>query len=98
VTCRPLALAVVVCALSVGSAAGQSHNLRGLTDSTPNRLPSARQQLDQSLKRRQTELGTRQQREGIEKLNRTESINRANTRPDTTAETPCPSANEACRQ
>jgi len=95
---RSLALAVLISAFSAGGAVCQSHNLRGLTDSTPSRLPSARQQLDQSLKRRQTDLGTRQQRDSIEKLNRTDSINRANTRPDPAVETPCPAANEACRQ
>ncbi|GAB4532009.1 MAG: hypothetical protein Tsb0019_33710 [Roseibium sp.] len=98
-TCRPLALAVLACAISAGGAFAQSHNLRGLTDSTPNRLPSARQQLDQSLQRGKRDLSTRQQRNAIDSLNRTDSINRLNTRPDPPdTKVPCPSANEACRQ
>lgn len=74
----------------------QSHDLRGLTESSPNRLPSARQQLDQSLQRRQLDLSTRQLNDGRKRLNRTDDINRANTRPETTAP-PCPGANESCR-
>jgi len=90
-------LCVLMSAGLVGSAAAQSNSLRGLSDSTPNRLPSAQQQLNQNLGNQKSGFSNRQVLDGAQKLNRTEQINRLNTRPGTGG-TNCPSANAACNQ
>lgn len=94
---RRLFLTSVLCSvLLAGPATAQTNSLRGLTDSTPNRLPSAQQQLNQNRNRQQSEFSTRQQLDSSNRLNRTDQINRNNTRPDTSGGR-CPGADEACQ-
>jgi len=90
-----MALALLLVSLS-GPAAGQTNSLRGLSDATPNRLPSAQQQLNQNLNRQQSDFSTRQQIDSSNRLNRTNQINRNNTRPDTSGGR-CPGADAACQ-
>ncbi|MEO9529183.1 MAG: hypothetical protein ABJG32_17530 [Roseibium sp.] len=95
---RPLVILTALLPIVLaGQAAAQNNNLRGLTNSSPNRLPSAQQQLNQNLNQQKSDFSTRRQLEGANKLNRTDQINRLNTRPDT-SQTPCPAGNEACRE
>lgn len=84
--------------LAGGSAFAQSQSLRGLTDATPNRLPSARQQLDQSRRQGQSDIRLRNRLDGQESLRRTDELNRANTRSQTTPTPaqPCPASTPDC--
>ncbi|MHA7777119.1 hypothetical protein [Roseibium sp. M-1] len=93
--CRFIAAAVLI-GLLTGPSLAQTNQLRGLPQSGVSRLPSAQQQLNQNLNRQQNGFSTRQQIDSSNRLNRTEQINRNNTRPDTTT-TPCAGANETCR-
>jgi hypothetical protein len=86
----------LLAATSAIPAHAQSTQLRSPPMMTSPRLPSAGQQLNQNLNRQQSGFSTRQQIDGAERLNRTEQINRQNTRPDK-EETPCAGANESCR-
>lgn len=92
---RLVALAFLLGLLS-GPACAQTNSLRGLSDATPNRLPTAQQQLNRNLNRQQSDFSTRQRIDGANRLNRTDQINRNNTRPDTSGAR-CPGADEACR-
>ncbi|MES0880623.1 hypothetical protein [Roseibium sp. SCP14] len=86
-------------ALSVvltGSAQAQNNQLRGLSQSTPNNLPSAQQQLNQSLNNQQSSFSTRQQIDSANRLNHTNQINRLNAQPSTTV-APCAGANSGCQ-
>ncbi|WP_269580721.1 hypothetical protein [Roseibium sp. Sym1] len=94
---RPLMTAVLLSAYLVAPSAGQTNTLRGLSDSTPNRLPSAQQQLNQNLNRQQSDFSTRQQIDSSNRLNRTDQINRLNTQPRS-SDSPCAGANESCRE
>lgn len=94
--CRMFLLAALVPAVLSAPAAAQGNSLRGLSDSTPNRLPSAQQQLNQNLNRQQSGFSTRQQIDGANRLNRTDQINRQNTQPRTGG-TPCAGADTACQ-
>ncbi|WP_157738896.1 hypothetical protein [Labrenzia sp. VG12] len=87
----------VLSACLAGTAFAQTNTLRGLNDATPNRLPSASQQLNQNLNRQQSDFSTRQQLDSSDKLNRTNQINRLNTRSGTSGSN-CPGANAACNQ
>ncbi|WP_298821715.1 hypothetical protein [uncultured Roseibium sp.] len=79
-----------------GTASAQNNQLRGLPQSGSSLLPSAQQQLNQNRNRQQSGFSTRQQIEGANRLNRTDQINRANTRP-VISSTPCAGANESCQ-
>jgi len=91
-----LAALVLLPGVLAQAAIAQNNSLRGLSDATPNRLPTAQQQLDQNRNRQQSGFSTRQQLDGAERLNRTDQINRQNTRPGLGG-TPCPGPNESCR-
>lgn len=86
---------VALSALLTSTAVAQNNQLRGLSNSTPNNLPSAQQQLNQNLNNQQSGFSTRQQIDSANRLNRTNQINRLNTQPSTTA--PCAGANAACQ-
>ncbi len=92
---RPTALAVS--ALLTGSVVAQGTELRGLPQPGTTRLPSAQQQLDQNLSRQKSDFSVRQQIERSNRLNRTEQINRLNSRPKT-ERSPCASTDEACQK
>ncbi|MEM9630714.1 MAG: hypothetical protein AAGA50_05290 [Pseudomonadota bacterium] len=87
---------IALSALLTGSAAAQNNQLRGLSDSTPNSLPSAQQQLNQSLNNQQSSFSTRQQIDSANRLNHTNQINRLNAQPSTTI-APCAGANNGCQ-
>jgi hypothetical protein len=89
--------AVLLSACLVAPSAGQTNSLRGLSDSTPNRLPSAQQQLNQNLNRQQSDFSTRQQIDSSNRLNRTDQINRLNTQPRS-SDSPCAGTDESCRE
>ena len=88
------AWALALSTLLTGSAAAQNNQLRGLSNSTPNNLPSAQQQLNQNLNNQQSTFSTRQQIDSANRLNRTNQINRLNTQPSVD---PCAGANAACQ-
>lgn len=90
------ATVVLVATLLAGIANAQNNQLRGLPQSGSSLLPSAQQQLNQNRNRQQSGFSTRQQIEGANRLNRTDQINRANTRPDVSSN-PCAGANESCQ-
>ena len=81
---------LVTCPLLVQA---QSPQLRGLSQPGVMRLPSAQQQLNRQLDRQRSDMSFQRRLEGNNRLNRTDQINRLNTRPSTA----CPSANAACR-
>jgi len=93
---RLIFLTALLSTFLVTPAAAQTNSLRGLSDSTPNRLPSAQQQLNQNLNRQQSDFSTRQQLDSSNRLNRTNQINRNNTQPDSSGGR-CPGADEACQ-
>ncbi|PVB59776.1 hypothetical protein [Labrenzia sp. 011] len=78
------------------AAGAQSNQLRVLPQSGSPRLPSAEQQLNQNMNRQESDFSTRQRMDSTNRLNRTEDINRQNTRPDINS-APCPGANATCR-
>lgn len=88
-------------ALATGStipivpASAQSNQLRGINPSGTAQMPSARDQLNQNLDRQRTRFSNQRQIDSTTRLNRTNQINRNNTRTDPAAT--CPGANRACR-
>ncbi|WP_422377593.1 hypothetical protein [Roseibium sp.] len=96
-TLRIILSSALLSAFLAGPTLAQTNTLRGLSDATPNRLPSAGQQLNQNLNRQQSDFSTRQRIEGANDLNRTNQINRLNTQSGTSGSN-CPSANAACNQ
>ncbi|GAB2183888.1 hypothetical protein [Roseibium sp. LAB1] len=91
-----LLCAAMLAAVPAIPAHAQSNQLRSPPMASSPRLPSAGQQLNQNLNRQQSGFSTRQQIDGAVRLNRTDQINRQNTRPDK-VENPCAGANESCR-
>jgi hypothetical protein len=81
---------------SGGSAAqAQSVQPRGVIQPGTTLGPSAQQQLNQNLNRQQNNFSTQQRIDSNNRLNRTQQINRNNTRTNTLSS--CPGANSACQ-
>jgi hypothetical protein len=78
------------------TAFSQNNQLRGLSQSGSNRLPSAQQQLNQNLNQQRSGFSTQRRIDSNNRLNRTNQINRRNSQSGTTL-APCPGANSACQ-
>lgn len=91
----PVALALSLAAMVCGTASAQSIQPRGVIQPGTTLGPSAQQQLNQNLNRQQNNFSTQRRIEGSNRLNRTQQINRNNSR--TNSFSACPGANTACR-
>jgi hypothetical protein len=89
-------LAATLSLLLADTAFSQNNQLRGLSQPGASRLPSARQQLNQTLNQQQSGFSTQRRIDSNNRLNRTNQINRLNSQNGTTL-APCPSANSACQ-
>jgi hypothetical protein len=90
-----MVLAALLLAAANTTGTAQSIQPRGVIQPGTILGPSARQQLNQNQTRQQNNFSTRQQIEGNNSLNRTQQINRNNSR--TNSLSSCPGANAACR-
>lgn len=74
--CMALPAMLVSAALGALPAQAQSTQLRGLPESGSSLLPSAQQQLNQNLTRQKTDFTIQRRIDQINRLNRTENLNR----------------------